>query len=200
MFDEQYWAEQRKRSFDEVGRTKPIGKKTILALAEGCSFGVCGPFAIGIWYWGDSPAELGTALAATHYREILTSVLGLDHSYDEMVRDSGLTFSELGAFVLEQCDEEDRGSVAEFVRFMTETFIPAAEEVKTIRDLRKLVDKADDISRAFPLTSAVTPFGGYQTAIRRLKLLSDDEHRNGEPVAPLSGEDLRQLFLESAFA
>ena len=200
MFDEQYWAKQRMRSFDDVGRTKPIGKKTVLALAEGCSFSGCGPFAVGIWYWGDSPAELGTALAATHYREILTSVLGIDYSYDEMVRDSGLTFSELGAYVLEQCDEDDREKVSEFIRFMNETFIPKAKEVKTVRDLRKLVGKADDMSRVFPLTSAVTPFCGYQTAIRRLELLPDDEHRNGEPVAPLSGEDLRQLFLDSAFA
>ena len=78
FFDEQYWiCERTQRDYDLVARNKTVGERTHLAFVEQSGFLPCGgPYSFGIWVWGNSFAELATALAATHYRDILACCYG----------------------------------------------------------------------------------------------------------------------------
>ena len=203
IFDEQYWIRERaRRDYDLVARNRIIGEKTRLAFVEQSGINPCGPYSFGIWVWGNSYAELATALAATHYRDILGCCYGASEERNEFWACLGMTFAEYAAHLKAKLDGTDLGREIEtFVRYMTEEFIPAAEHVRRLSDLEAMVARADELTRGFPLTSHVSLFDSFRDAINELHGFVDlEEYRipGTTDQIRLSGEQLREVFFTDA--
>lgn len=201
IFDEQYWiCERTQRDYDLVARNKTVGERTHLAFVEQSGFLPCGgPYSFGIWIWGNSYAELATALAATHYRDILACCYGAAEDANEFKACMGMTFSDYAAHLAGKLADTDLGREIEaFVRFMTEEFIPAAEHVRRLSDLEAMVARADELTRGFPLTSHVTLFGSFREAIYGLNDFNPEEYRipGTTDLIAMTGEQLRDIFFE----
>ena len=202
IFDEQYWiCERARRDYDLVARNKTVGERTRLAFVEQSGFLPCGgPYSFGIWVWGNSFAELATALAATHYRDILACSYGASEERNEFWACLGMTFAEYAAHLAGKLADTDLGREIEaFVRFMTEEFIPAAEHVRRLSDLEAMVARADELTRGFPLTSHVSLFDSFRDAFDELHVFDPEDlcvEKNG--WIRLSGGELREIFFEDA--
>lgn len=201
IFDEQYWIRERlRRDFDYVARNRVVGKKTRLAFVEQSGFIPCGPYSFGIWIWGNSYAELATALAATHYRYILSCCYGAAENDHEFNACMGMTFSDYAAHLKAKLDGTDLGREVEtFVRYMTEEFIPRAEVLRNSAEFEELVARADELTVRFPLSSDVTLYTSFRDAILAVQSVDLEEYRvEGTDQICLSGEQLREVFFTDA--
>ena len=203
IFDEQYWIRERlRRDFDYVARNRVVGEKTRLAFVEQSGINPCGPYSFGIWIWGNSYAELATALAATHYRDILACCYGAAEDANEFKACMGMTFSDYAAHLKAKLDGTDLGrDVETFVRYMTEEFVPRAESLRSFAELEELVARADELTARFPLSSDVTLYPSFRDAINELHGFVDlEEYRipGTTDQIRLSGEQLREVFFTDA--